>query len=551
MERLARIYTIALVLSESQLRASRSGRGGESFFRRASILAIVDAVCFVVFAGIGFVVVGGILALPASQAAPLVRDVVDLLVIVPALVPSAVLVAGVLFELSSSTKFGSSDAINWLPVTKGEYVTASTLSVAYAYSVVPSVMMGATLWPAVRLGYTGTWVEMLFLSCVSLVYGGAIVEIIRAAINRVTTVIMTRARRGALVLRLAATIGVILLLEATFNFVILIDLVGGFTSALGRVEYLPVLWASVAVRASEAGDVFQSAIFSAATVVFAAAVLWVAVKVRSRYWSPTPSMATVAPSEYAPSSGVPTAFALFGLNESEAALVVKDLRGFTRRRELLQYLAIPFVLAIVFVFEIFVTPASAAEGAVTYQLPVWFVGGLFGLLVSSISFGQEGRAAPLLGSLPLTPREVLRAKVFGSLLLAMIATVGMFVVVTAISRPPPAAVAENFVVAVAITAQEVCLGTAFGVRYADFQERPRPRFVDPYGILLMMIVGITLLFVTASPSLLTAALVSFPALQSKVQPLYLASVLFAATVALLSYRWASGQAARLLAEFSQ
>ena len=127
----------------------------------------------------------------------------------------------------------------------------------------------------------------------------------------------------------------------------------------------------------------------------------------------------------------------------------------------------------------------------TDQLPIWFVGGLFGLIISSISFGQERRSASLLYSLPLTAKQVLRAKIFTSMLLAMVATVGIFVVVTVISRPPPVVILENFVVAVAITAQEVCIGTAFGAKYPDFQERPRPRFVDPFGIIVMVIVGMT------------------------------------------------------------
>ncbi len=556
MTRLGRIYSIALTLTKSQLRAGRSGRGGESFFRNPAILAVIDGVCFVACSLIGFAAVGVILALPPSQGAPAIAAIEESLVFIPALVPSIVLVAGVLFELSASSKFASSDSINWLPVTQAEYVAASTISVAYAYSVVPSVIMGLTLGPAVRLGHGGTWVEMLLLSCVSLLYGGAIVEILRAAINRVSTVVMSRARRGALVLRLAATIGVILVVEVIFNFVFLIDLVGSFTSALNAVEFLPVLCASLAGRASLLGDNAQNALYAAAAVLFSACLFWAAVRVRARYWSPTPSQVTVTDREYAPGAGSPFFFSLFRLSAVEATLVRKDLKGLTRRRELLSYFAIPFVLAIVFIFQIFFNPAvsSGSGGALqgpsaTDQVPVWFVGGLFGLIISSISFGQEQRSAAILYSLPLTAKQLLRAKIFTSMLLAMLATLCIFSVVTVISRPPPLVAIENLVVAVAITAQEVCIGTAFGAKYPDFQERPRPRFVDPIGIIVMIIVGMTVLLVTALPSILSAALTSFPGLESQVRPLFLASVAFAVAVVGLSYRWASRETKRLFVEF--
>jgi hypothetical protein len=499
---------------------------------------------------IGFLVAGAIVALPPAQAAPLITVVREVLVFVPALVPSVVLVAGVLFELGASSKFASSDAINWLPVTQGEYVTASTLSIVYNYSVVPSVIMGVTLGPAFRLGYGGTWVEMLLLSGVSLFYGGAIVEILRAAINRVSTVVMSRARRGALVLRLAATIGVILVVEVIFNFVFLIRLVGGFSSALSAIEFVPVLWASLAVRASLVGDPALSVLYAAATVVFSAAMLWAAVKVRSRYWSPTPYQVNVSAGEYKPLEGPSLFSSLFRLSPAEATLARKDIRGLTRRRELLQYFAIPFVLAIVFVFEIFFSPSSAgSQSAASDQLPIWFVGGLFGLMISSISFGQEGRSAPLLYYLPLTARQVLRAKIFTSMLLAMLATIFIYAVVTVISRPAPLAAFEDLLLAVAITAEEVLIGTAFGARYPDFQERPRPRFVDPYGIIVMVIVGMTVMVVTALPLLLRAALTSFPGLESEVQDLFLVSLAFAVAVIGLAYSWASRETKRLFVEF--
>jgi hypothetical protein len=499
---------------------------------------------------------GAISAFPSAQSAQVVTALAESLVFVPAMIPSVVLVAGVLFELSASSKFASSDSINWLPVTQAEYVIGSTLSIAYSYSVVPSAILGLTLWPSVSLGFGGTWVEVLLLSCVSLVYGGAIVEVLRAAINRVSTVVMKRARRGALVLRLAVTIGVILVLQVIFNFVFLIDLVSRFTSALNFAAFLPILWASLAVKASLVGDTAQSALYFVATLFFAAGILWVAVIVRAKYWSPTPSQVTVTRRVYAPKTRSRFGLSLLGLGPTEVTLVKKDLKGLARRRELLQYFSIPFVLAIVFLLQISFNPAlgpgspgSPKVPPVVYQLPIWFVGGLFGLIISSISFGQEQRSAGLLYSLPLTAHQVLRAKLFVSLLLAMLATVSVFVIVTAVTRPTPLFAAENFAVAVAMTTQEVCIGTAFGARFPDFQERPRPRFVDPIGIIVMVIVGMLVMVLTALPSILGDALSAFPSFQPQIQPLFLVSLAFAVAVIGLSYSWANREVNKLFVEF--
>jgi hypothetical protein len=445
--------------------------------------------------------------------------------------------------------------VNWLPVTQAEYVTASTLSVAYSYSVVPSVILGLTLWPAFSLGHGATWVEMLFLSGVSLFYGGAIVEILRAAINRLSGAVMQRARRGALVLRLVAMILLILAFQVIFNFYFLLDLINSFSSSLSIVAFLPILWASLAVRASLVGDVTQSAIYSVATVAFALGMLLVAVKVRARYWSPTPSQVTVTHGEYTPGAGSGFGLSLFGLGPAEATLVKKDLRGLVRRRELLQYFAIPFVMGVVFLLQFSFNPgmqggaASGQSPAFVEQLPVWFVGGFFGLIFSSISFGQEQKSASLLYSLPLTAKQILRAKFFVALLLPMVATVAIFVIITFITRPPPLIIAEDFVIAIAITLEEVCLGLAFGAKYPDFQERPRPRFVDPIGILALVIIGLIVMILTALPVILSDVLSSFSVAQSQIQPLFLASLAFAVAVIGLAYAWANREAKKLFSEF--
>lgn len=543
-----RVLSIAIVLAKSQLRAGRSGRGGERLFRNPVILAIIDAVCLAVTAGIGLAVSSSLTLIPEPFYSRVITAVQQGLVFVPALIPSAVLVAGVLFELSSSSKFASSDAVNWLPVSQSEYVTASALSVAYAYSIIPSIVLGFMLGPALALGYGLLWLQMAALSFVALFYAGATVEIVRAAINRVSSAVMKRARRGALVLRLVLMITVILILQVIFNFVFLLDIINAFASSLNLISFIPIFWASLAIRAMMAGESAASLAYSGGTLLFAAFTLWAAVRVRSRYWSPSPSGVVVTVTKYAPGR---SRLRSLGLTAGEAALVRKDLRGLVRRRELLQYFAIPFVLAVVFLIQIFFNPASGQAPSFVSQLPVWFVGGIFGLIVSSISFGQEGRSVMLLYSLPIRPGEVLRAKVFSSLLLALVASMCMFTVVTVVAPAPLVTVASNLAIALAITVEEVCIGLAFGARFPDFQDRPRPRFVDPIGIIVMVLIGIGVMLVTAIPVIVgDIAVATAPGPGSAAPPyLFLSSLVFAGAVIALTSRWAVRETRRLFAEF--
>jgi hypothetical protein len=542
-----KVYSLAKALTNSQLRASRSGRGGASLFRNPIVMLVIDAAAFSLAAGLGFAVTPLLMTLGEPFRSQFLLALREGLVFIPALIPGMILVAGVLFELSSSSKFASSDAVNWLPVTQSEYVAASILSCAYIYSVIPAVTLGFTLAPSAAAGYTQGWAAIAMLSLLTLILGGTLVEILRAAVNRVSSTVMKRARRGALVLRLIITVVIILIFQVIFNFVILIDVISAFASAASVTRFIPIFWASLAAQAVMAGDTFGGVAFTLATVLLTIGLIWVAAKVRSAYWSPVPMTVVVTTSEYAPRASV---LSRLGLTVTEAALARKDLRGLVRRRELIQYFAIPIVLTAVLFIEVTFTSASAGTSAsVAIETPVLFIGGLVALIISSISFGQEGRSVTVLYSLPVTPREILRAKAFTALLFALVTSCGMVLVLSLVTGSTLPQLLENLAVALSVGVEETFIGLGFGAKFPDFQERPRPRFLDPVGIIIMVIVGIAIAFVTALPIVVIDILQASTGAYFPYEYLFLASLAFAWAVSALAYRWARGGVTRLFSEY--
>jgi hypothetical protein len=170
-------------------------------------------------------------------------------------------------------------------------------------------------------------------------------------------------------------------------------------------------------------------------------------------------------------------------------------------------------------------------------------------MISSISFGQESKSVMVLYSLPITPDQILKAKAFVALTFALTATVATFVVFSVIGGKPVGVLIENIVIAISITVEEVFIGLGFGAAHPDFQERPRPRFVDPYWLIIMIPVGFSVAFVTAVPIVLRDVFSIVPSAGSA--PLYLfpAAVAFAAVVTVFSYRWARGSVRKLMSEY--
>ena len=242
---------------------------------------------------------------------------------------------------------------------------------------------------------------------------------------------MKKARRGALFFRLGLMAAVILVFETVFNPTLLIVVINGLSGTFSIFTFIPIFWGAVAVQAIVTGETLRVLLFSAGTVVFTGALVWVATKVRSRYWSPVTISVSVTSAEYAPRS---SSLVRLGLTNAEAAIVKKDLKGITRRRELGSILIIPIIFTAIFLFESFTSSQSGLQSTgpgFFQEFPTFFVASIFSLLISSTSFGQESKSVMVLYSLPIKPEEILKAKAFMALLFSLTATLAILAIFSA------------------------------------------------------------------------------------------------------------------------
>ena len=106
---------------------------------------------------------------------------------IPLFAVATVLVAGVMFELTATAKFAGSDAVNWLPVTPGEYVLASSSAIAYTYSPALAFVLGPVAALSLDVGLGGSVALVAFLAIVGLFEGAFLVEMVRSATQRVSS----------------------------------------------------------------------------------------------------------------------------------------------------------------------------------------------------------------------------------------------------------------------------------------------------------------------------------------------------------------------------
>ena len=483
------VRRLAGTLVASQLRSGRSSSDPKSFLGKPALIGTVDALLFLGVFGLTF---AGIRAGGLSTGDALAFGN-GLFPFLPIIAVGVVLVSGFMFELTTTAKFAGSDAANWLPLTPREYVAASSSAIAYTYSPAVALVLGASLSIALVAGSFSTFLVVAGLTVLALFEGALLVEMVRATSQRTSSVGSGRRGPFVLVLRALLLVVVVLAFQLAFNPVILLAVATRF-SALGVVTaVVPFFWSTEAVTQWTAGHGALAGAFAAAQVAFLALLLYIAAALRVRYWTPSPAEVRLEEHRYAARNPV---LALVGLTAVESALVTKDLKGLVRRRELLPTLVVPVVLGILVFVE------GRALGGLVSVLWMGWVTGFFALLLGGTSLGQERRAIQSLYAYPLTVESIVRAKATFVLVPSLVVAVALSSFVGAFFGFSPPEVLGGMVLIGGVAVVLTFWGLAFGCRYADFQERPRPQFLRPGGTLAAAGSGMLILFAVLLPGVI-------------------------------------------------
>lgn len=514
-----RVRRLALTLVSSQLRSGRSSSNPRSFFGQPRLYALVDLALFLGLFGLVSAGLSG-----SSVSGDQARAVADaLLPFLPMVAVGVVLVAGVMFELTTTTKFSGSDAANWLPVTPAEYVAASAAAIAYTYSPAVALVLGAVLPFVLYAGGATVYLATVGLTIVGLVEGAVLVEMVRAVTQRASSVGAGRRGQVVLLLRAAILVVVILVLQLAFNPIFLFGLAQRLSAVSVVTAVIPFFWSTQAVMLVASGDPYLGIAFAAGGCAFVAVLVYLAGELRSRYWVPTSGEVRLEAHRFAARNPV---LAFFGLSEAESALVSKDLKGLFRRREMLPTLVVPIVLVILVLVE------GSAFGPFGSVLWIGWVAGFFSLLIGGTSIGQERRAIQSLYAYPLSPESLVRAKAAFVLIPSVIVALLLMLIVGAFFGLGPTTMAGLLVMVLAVSVVLTFWGLLFAARYSDFQERPRPQFLRPGGMLAATGSGVVLLFGILVPGTFALLLPSPLSV-----PLFVVCLAFAAGVGALSLSW--------------
>lgn len=494
------VYELAVVLTRSQIRGTQRSKTLARIFGEPRIILLVDFVLLVVLG------LGGYSLLstgPSFLRKAVIGIEAGALAGVPVAIAFSVILFGVLYEISQPIQSLSTDLVNWLPISPAEYVAGSTLSESYIYSFMLSLLLGLLLGPALVFGMAQVWLAAALMATVALAIGACVVEVLDAITNRISSSFYKKSGRSAMFFRLALTIILLVFVQLLFSGQIIVYLLQSVIQTVRIAWFVPVVWPSLAVLGASQGNAFTFLTFATLSSIFAAGLFWVATNFRARFWVPVPVSVRLSTKTYHPRGG---SIRLPWLGIPEMAVLRKDLRSLTRRREMARFLAIPFVLALSMGLSFLPlgsrsTPDAPGLLAVipVYILPISiFVG-----ILAMTSIGQEGYAVWNLYAAPMKPSLLLRAKMLYAALLGIGFSVGMLVLLSFILPPVATYFWIIFALGIAVVMEESAIGIYFGARFPDFREMVRSRYVGVWGSLFGMLVGIIAAALTAIPAIIS------------------------------------------------
>jgi hypothetical protein len=247
-------------------------------------------------------------------------------------------------------------------------------------------------------------------------------------------------------------------------------------SAQTAVWFIPFVWLGMTLYSFTYNLLLQGFIFLALSILFVAGLFFLATLLNRRFGLYEPPAITISRGVYAPKTGF---LGKLGFSTVEAALIRKDLKAFTRRRELMTIFIIPIIVIIVPIMQSFgqseAMPAFLLTlyRAMTFLLPA----SIMTMGLGSFMIGEEGQTVWRIYASPTSAKTLVKSKyffiIFFSVIVLAITGIFGFIIYQPSLRYTIVACLEAAFLIFALGA----ISLSNGIRGADFTEVPRARMI--------------------------------------------------------------------------
>jgi hypothetical protein len=225
----------------------------------------------------------------------------------------------------------------------------------------------------------------------------------------------------------------------------------------------------------------------------------VAVRLNARFGLYELPAITVSRGVYVPKVGF---LGKLGFSSLEAAVIRKDFKAFTRRRELMYVFIMPLVIILMPLMQylgIYGRPVEPAPSRFLFALILLAPGALMAVMLGLMIIGEEGGSVWLFFSSPITARSLIKCKYAFVIILSCIVTLICGVIGILVARPSPDIATALLIESILLIFALGAVSLRAGIKGADFAEAPRPRMVRPLTAFVYTLLCLVLALAILSP----------------------------------------------------
>ncbi|MCL1977209.1 MAG: hypothetical protein FWG55_03765 [Candidatus Bathyarchaeota archaeon] len=444
--------------------------------------------------GIGVVVGVVAWALVSSLSSAVDGEIQNIVARFFVMLPTCVLILGIISTLSVQIKRGGvkmqAEAPYWLPITWQEHTLASVLTSLLGLPLcVVLFMVSAILMFSVFTGFiTLALITSVALFTVAFL-SSTLTEILRVLQVRFIGAVCTSSGRGVIWVRFIGSLVFFLFFYVIyFTFISYNpDFFLTLTDIQNSLFYVPFVWLGLMLSNFflSGGSVLLGIVYLILSISFIGSMYALAVLLNKHFGLYEPPAIRVQKSgSYTPKTGI---LGKFGFSTNEIALIRKDIKAFTRRRELITVFLMPLVITLMPIMQAFRTPSYGVFygiSLISVGMVYLFPASLMVYLLGGIIMGEEGQAVWRIYASPISAKNLVKSKYFLTVLFGLIMLVATGVLGTIIYKPSITIMCvgllESFFLIIALGAISVNIG----FRGADFTEIPRPRMVRGSWVLI-------------------------------------------------------------------
>ena len=412
--------------------------------------------------------------------------------------PTIVLVFSFVFTLLQQIQVAGIKATGqvmyWLPITWQEQTMASILSNLLGLPIALVLGIGAGI--IVFGAFNGLILQAILTSLALLAtafMASTTTEILRLIQMRFIGAVYKSSGRAAIWVRLVGTLIFFIVFYTLYSYIIYGTGALTFFITIQQIQsvawFVPFIWLALTIGNIFSGLYLQGLLFAASSALFIAALYYLAVVLNQRFGLYEPPAITLQKSGvYAPKTGL---LGKLGFSTAEAAIIRKDFRAFTRRREMVSIFIVPIVLIILPLTQSLGISGSSASSqsnfifsAIIFLLPATFMA----MLLGEVMIGEEGQAVWRIYASPISPKNLVKSKtffltLFSTIILLISGSVGIVFYHPALQELI-AAFLEGFFVLLAVG----IVALTIGFKGPDFSQSRRARMVRQEWSLIGLVV---------------------------------------------------------------